>query len=119
MDSADLLAREAYFTLAAQGVTIHINADKVLRRYWNFRPRILNVGLVCESECVIVQQRLTDYELESFELGAQGMLGGSGINYNPYRIWTDAELSAAATLQTPECPSEIFCELHFGPVPMC
>lgn len=48
---------------------------------------------------------------ENFIGGLQGAQAASGPNYNPYRLWTDAELDAAAADAKGDAPKRLTFEL--------
>lgn len=59
----------------------------------------------CLEGAVWTQHTYTEEEWEAFEAGIQGAMVGSGINYNPWRIYTEDDLQRAANSEAEVKPS--------------
>jgi hypothetical protein len=93
--SADLLTNTMFMTLLANGVALDANA-----RETNFHPWVPHgrffVALAAADRFVLACHQLGQEGVDELLCDFQATGGSSGPNYRPYRVWSDAELEAAA-----------------------
>ena len=98
-DSADLLTRESFLAIETNQLTVRMD----LRSLPNFPEdqqfgEALHVGILCAGRFLLCRHQLGDDGMQSLMAALQGCCMNSGLNYNPWRIWSDQQLSAAAGL---------------------
>lgn len=100
--SDDLMRSETLLSIASSAVVLELNVRDLRPSFpgeaadgWFY------IGLAAADRLVVAQHCLGRQWIEAHIAGVQGDCSSSGINYNPYRYWSDAELEAAARGNSP------------------
>jgi hypothetical protein len=90
--SSDLMTSATCLTVTGHAHELHIDAQMMMQTLRGIGKNGLHLLFICGDHVWIVQHRVD--AAWSHELGAAMM--GAGENYRPYRLFSDAELAAAA-----------------------
>lgn len=95
--SPDLLDNRTYLEFRGEHVRVRVREDS-LRSFIDLDSGepVFDVVYLCGPVVFVGTHRPSMEQADAMVAGLQGCGMGAGLNYRPYRIWTDEELEAAA-----------------------
>jgi hypothetical protein len=113
--SPDLLESRTYLEFSGEHIRVRVHEDS-LGGFIDVRSgeTEFDVVYVCGPLAFVSTHLPSLEEADTIVAGLQGYGMGAGINYNPYRIWSDEELKAAAQ-RGYEAPHGLITAMPFQP----
>jgi len=90
--SADLMHNSSYMEMSGGGIKLRVNLWLLKTFPGKMTTRLFRIVLVSAEQVIVATHRLDADEMDGLMVGFQACCSGSAINYNPYRIYSMAEL---------------------------